>query len=240
MEWDKLWALNKQLLDPIVPRYMAVDGKHHVTLTMAGAPKAAAIERELHPKNPSVGKVPQILTGQVLLELEDAEKIECGEEVTLMRWGNAIVDKVLKEDDVVVGLEGRLHLEGDVKKTKKKLHWLPLTNAATVEGHDAKLTTIVVRELDHLITKKKLEESDDFESVVNHHTIYDTECLADPAVKQLKEGDCIQLERRGYFRVDVPHSAGAAMVMIAIPDGRTKSMSGLSTKVDLKTQAKGR
>ena len=24
MEWDKLWTLNKQILDPVVPRYMAV------------------------------------------------------------------------------------------------------------------------------------------------------------------------------------------------------------------------
>jgi len=24
MEWDKLWAINKQLIDPICPRYTAI------------------------------------------------------------------------------------------------------------------------------------------------------------------------------------------------------------------------
>lgn len=42
-----------------------------------------------------------------------------------MHWGNCVFDKIKKnESGEVEEIEATLHLEGDFRKTKKKLHWL--------------------------------------------------------------------------------------------------------------------
>ena len=54
-------------------------------------------------------------------------------------------------------LEGHLHLDGDVKKTKLKLTWL---------ADISDLVPLRLVEFDHLISKKKLEEGDDIADFV--------------------------------------------------------------------------
>lgn len=76
-----------------------------------------------------------------------------GEEVTLMDWGNAFVHKIVKNDaGDVVSLQGELHLEGDFKKTKLKIHWLPM------EGSD--LVSLLLVDFDYIITKKKVQSKE--------------------------------------------------------------------------------
>lgn len=41
---------------------------------------------------------------------------------------------------------------------------------------------------------------------------------------QLQKGDIIQLERKGYFIVDAGVEHGGSVVLLNIPDGRTKNM----------------
>lgn len=57
--------------------------------------------------------------------------------------------------------------------------------------------------------------------------------LGEPELSKVKVGDIIQLQRRGFFRVDVapappsPHTARAApLVLFHVPDGHTKEMPG--------------
>lgn len=57
--------------------------------------------------------------------------------------------------------------------------------------------------------------------------------LGEPELASLKVGDVIQLQRRGFFRVDVapsaasPHSGRRApLVLFHVPDGHTKQMPG--------------
>lgn len=39
MEWDKIWAVNKQILDPIVPRYTCIGKASSVKLTIENGPE---------------------------------------------------------------------------------------------------------------------------------------------------------------------------------------------------------
>ena len=39
MEWDKLWAVNKQILDPVVPRYTCIGKASSVKLTIENGPE---------------------------------------------------------------------------------------------------------------------------------------------------------------------------------------------------------
>ncbi len=86
----------------------------------------------------------------------DAKELKEGEEVTLMDWGNAIVRAIQRAspDGPVTGITAELHLEGDVKKTKWKLTWL---------ASKAELVPLQLVDFDYLITKKKIEEDDDFQ-----------------------------------------------------------------------------
>ncbi|EPR62533.1 glutamate-tRNA ligase [Toxoplasma gondii GT1] len=229
MEWDKLWTKNKQIIDPIVPRFMAV-GKDAVPVCIKGAPETVeSKKRRMHAKNESLGEADLLLFNKVFIDRDDAALCEDGEEVTLMHWGNCIFDKVVKTASGEISeIQATLHLEGDFRKTKKKLHWL--ANLGGVASAPAQNTELVLREYDHLITVDKIDqEEENWEKFINRETRFDTPAVGDPLLKQLKEGDLLQLERRGYFRVD---KTGDQLVLIKIPDGRSKAMSAVGTKVD--------
>ena len=53
----------------------------------------------LHMKNDSLGKKPVMLGKNLLIEKEDAEKFKEGERVTLMKWGNIKITKIIKKGD---------------------------------------------------------------------------------------------------------------------------------------------
>ena len=70
-----------------------------------------------------------------------------------MDWGNAIVrSRKISATGKVESIEMELHLEGDFRKTKKKVTWLAQPTTAY------KLVDVTLLDYDYLITKKKLEE----------------------------------------------------------------------------------
>jgi glutamyl-tRNA synthetase len=75
-------------------------------------------------------------------------------------------------------------------------------------------------DFDYLIAKDKLEEEDVLEEVLNKSTEIKTEALADCNVANLKEGDIVQFDRKGYFRIDKPLKHGESVVAFQIPTGK--------------------
>ncbi|CAK9216185.1 unnamed protein product [Sphagnum troendelagicum] len=220
MEWDKLWTINKKLIDPICPRHTAVftDGK--VILNLSNGPDEPFVRViARHKKFDGAGKKATTFTKRVWLDQVDGAAVSEGEEVTLMDWGNAIIHKVEKDENgVVVGLSGALHLEGSVKSTKLKLTWLPETD---------ELLPLTLVDLDYLITKKKLEEDDDFVSVLNPNTRSETLALGDSNLRNVKRGEILQLERKGYYICETPLIRSTRpIVLISIPDGRQRPPPG--------------
>ena len=60
----------------------------------------------------------------------------------------------------------------------------------------------------------------------------DSAAWAEPATRLLPKNAVVQIERRGYFRVDSPYvSPSSPMVLFMIPDGKKKAMSTLSSKL---------
>jgi len=212
LEWDKFWAVNRKFLDPIAPRHTAINDKTKVKLTIQGAGATQTKEALKHKKNPDLGNKVVYYSSSVWLEGADAQQIEDNEEITLMDWGNVIIKKIQKTGDKVTELEGVLHLEGDFKKTKKKLTWL------STEG---KNIPVEIHDYDFLITKKKLEEDDDFESALRDRTEFMLKTIGDHNLANLRKGDKIQLERRGFFICDQEYSNGNPLRLIVIPDGKS-------------------
>ena len=74
-----------------------------------------------------------------------------------------------------------------------------------------------------MITKKKLDENDDFKNFINPSSEHSIMCLGDGLLKTARVGEVVQLERRGFFRVDQPFiSASRPCSLIAVPDGKEK------------------
>lgn len=70
---------------------------------------------------------------------------------------------------------------------------------------------------DHVITKDKLEKLDDIFDFLTPQTEFHTKVLADSNVANLLEGDIIQFERKGFYRVDKPFVEGEGAVLFEIP-----------------------
>ena len=144
-----------------------------------------------------------------------------------MDWGNAIIrSKSVSASGVVVSLTADLHLEGDFRKTEKKVTWLA-DSAAASSRHP--LVSVALLDYDYLITKKKLEEDDDVANFVTPITEFRVEAWADAGVKELRVGDIMQFERKGYYRLDAALGTGndTRLEFVRIPDGRA---AGLASK----------
>lgn len=141
-----------------------------------------------------------------------------------MDWGNAIVrSKKTGSDTEVTSLTMDLHLEGDFRKTKKKITWL----AQDTGEHSPVDVTLL--DYDYLITKKKLEEEDDVKDFVTPVTEFREDALADANVTTLEKGDIIQFERKGYFIFDGTAVDGK-LEFIKIPDGRAANLASKAGK----------
>lgn len=219
LDWDSIWALNKKIIDPVAPRFWSILKQNSVTVTVNGGPSAPEIKSlPRHKKNPEIGEKKTIYSSQIIIEQEDAASFDDQEEITLMDWGNAIVrSKNVDASGVVTSITVDLHLEGDVKKTKKKITWL----SAPTDSHP--LPTVSLVDFDYLITKKKLEENDSFADFVTPKTEFKETAYADANVLDLPKGQIIQFERKGYFIYDGERDGVREFFLI--PDGKAASIA---------------
>ena len=61
------------------------------------------------------------------------------------------------------------------------------------------LVELTLVDYGHLITKKKIDEGDNFEDFVNNDSQHDESAVGDANLRNLKQGEVIQLERKGYY-----------------------------------------
>ena len=107
------------------------------------------------------------------------------------------------------------------------------TLKATWVAKSSAALEVICHEFGHLITKEKLEEDDNFADFINKNSQAKSVMIAEPALRSVQQGTVIQIERRGYFRIDEScASKDGVMNMFLIPDGKQKAMSTLSTKLD--------
>lgn len=213
MDWTNFWASNRKVIDPIAPRHTSVDFKDVVKAVVTNGPEKTYTEdKPKHNKNPTVGTKKVAYSKNLLFDQEDAKLFKEGEEITIMNWGNAFVRKI-NGSGPITDIELELHLDGDVKKTEKKVTWL------SADGQD--LVKADVYEFDYLMSKDKLEEGDNWEDFVTPNSSTKVEAWCDSNVSDLKVDDIIQLERKGYFRVDKAAKDGKGLVLFGIPTGKT-------------------
>eukprot|EP00166_Cyanidium_caldarium_P004468 ctg_471.g275 len=240
-QWDKIWTMNKRVIDPIAPRHTAIVRQGHWRLRVRGVVHqdkeqqqhaagnsvvrhvdgTAAVVRTVirtvprHRKNPACGNKALLLADEVLLEPEDAASVAVEEIVTLMDLGNVRVTQVRADERC---LEGEYLPEHRDFKRTKKFTWL------------AAVPDLVPVQLIHygpLLRKDKLEDGDD----IRDHAIPNAEsktvvsALADVNVRLLSADTVIQFERRGYYRCDRAWvRPGTDMEFVDVPDGHVAQM----------------
>ncbi|KAA6395332.1 MAG: putative Glutamate--tRNA ligase, partial [Streblomastix strix] len=239
-EWDKIWSKNRQVIDPLAPRYTAIECVNVVHILIVDGPEQPEIKKlAVNKKDPEHGNKDVVFSKDIIIEQCDAQLISDNEEITLMSWGNIIVDKIERDPTKqivsplpnasanetvaqIAHIDAHLHLEGDFKKTKLKLTWLSALNLD-------QLPIAQFMSFDHLLTKGKLEEDEKAESFINRNSIFQCSAYIEPAASTGIEGDIVQFERKGNFYLDKPFETGkdgkqTSGVYHFIPDGRNMLM----------------
>ena len=91
------------------------------------------------------------------------------------------------------------------------------------ESIQPELVPCKIVEFDHLISKPKLAEEDKFQDHINPRSRWESEGLGDACLRTVPQGTVVQLERKGFFRVDQAYGgANKPIVLFAIPDGKQK------------------
>ncbi|KAF5300527.1 hypothetical protein FQR65_LT09148 [Abscondita terminalis] len=221
MEWDKIWAFNKKVIDPIAPRYTALEFENPIPVLLNGVIEEK-LEVPKHPKNSDIG-LKEIWVGpRVLIDLADAETLKEGENATFINWGNLLITKINREHNKIVSVEAKPNLDNKDYKKTLKLTWL-------ADTEKAKFTPTWCIYFDHIISKPLLGKDEDFKQYVGHETKKSVQMLGDPELKKLKKGDIIQLQRRGFFKVETAYEPlnmrtckERDVILFSIPDGHTK------------------
>jgi glutamyl-tRNA synthetase len=220
LEWGALWALNKKHIDPEAARHTALVQDDVVTCYVTGIDSSAVATKPKYIKNLDLGLKKVVYGKTILLEQVDAQSLVENEEITLMNWGNAYARRISRSEELdgtgkhkVTGIEFELHLESDVKKTKK-ISWL-----ASVSSN---LIPVDLVSFNYLITKDKLEKQDRLENFLEPNTEFRTQAFADCNVTELSRGAIIQFERKGSYKLDVEYKSGEGprMVFFDVPSGK--------------------
>ena len=84
-----------------------------------------------------------------------------------------------------------------------------------------------------MITKSNLAKDEDWKQFINKDNKKEQEMLGDPELRNVKKGDIIQLQRRGFYICDKEAKGNEPIVLLYIPDGKETSTSA---EADLKAK----
>ncbi|KAJ8944960.1 hypothetical protein NQ318_013108 [Aromia moschata] len=218
MEWDKIWAFNKKVIDPIAPRYTALEYDEPVPISVKDV-KEECLTVPKHPKNNDVGTKEVWVAPRILIDRVDAECLKEGENATFINWGNLMIKRINRENGKITSVEAEPNLDNKDYKKTLKLTWL-------AETDKAEFTPAWCVYFDHIISKPLLGKDEDFKQYIGHQTRREVQMLGDPELRKLKKGDIIQIQRRGFFKVDVAYEPldlntckEQPIILFAIPDG---------------------
>ncbi|XP_050737054.1 bifunctional glutamate/proline--tRNA ligase-like [Eriocheir sinensis] len=227
MEWDKIWAFNKKVIDRTAPRFTALQGDFVPVMVSGVTEQATSAQR--HPKDPSLGTKTVWVGPRVLVEAVDAELLREGQNATFINWGNIMIKKVHRRDGRVVSVDAEANTQDTDYKKTLKLTWL-------ADSESSPRTPLVCVYFDHLINKSVLGKDEDFKTFIGHPTRAEVTMVGEPELRGAKAGDIIQLQRKGFFRVDEAYGLASLsscrerpVVLFSIPDGHSKDAPTAAT-----------
>jgi len=213
MDVNKLWSFNKQIIDTIIPRYTVIREENFVRCEITDISQDEITDVLLCKLNPSLGNKRLVRSRNIILDQGDVDSFADNEEITIMDWGNIILQSRNKgENGKYETATAITNIGGDFKKTKK-ITWL-------AEGD---LVPIVLKYYEPLITVPSIPKGEEFEPYINHNSEATVRGFTESAISAMEIGSSMQFTRRGYFRFDRIEEDGTR-VFINIPDGHNKNV----------------
>jgi len=125
MEWDKIWATNRKNIDPLAGKYTCLEKSKCCLLTLTDLDdKEVVTTHQVHPKNDLLGSKPVFQSNKLYLESDDVKNIKEGEKVTLMKYGNIMIEKITPSTSGGYDIKAKTMLDDKDYKTTQKLTWL--------------------------------------------------------------------------------------------------------------------
>ena len=207
--WDKLWATNKKQIDRIIPRYSSVNFTEKTQIILDNYSSSSSDPEEFmadrHPSNKQLGWKKMWKSKHLFVNQYDSDLFEIGDRVGLLKF--VVVELTNCQDGVYHCVIAE---DQQYKTAKHKINWVN-TNPSTF----IKATLVTYGPL---ITRDNMEQGDNVLDIFNKESKSSMDVLIEKAAEELKPGELLQLERRGYYRYD------GNGVFIQIPDGRKKAM----------------
>ncbi|XP_014217472.1 bifunctional glutamate/proline--tRNA ligase [Copidosoma floridanum] len=234
MEWDKIWSFNKKVIDPVAVRYTALTVGDTVPVHVKGAVEGFLTVPN-HPKDPSIGTKQVRVSPNILIEEEDAQALKQGQNATFINWGNLMIENIEKNaNGKIIKVDASLNLDNKDFKNTLKLTWIAADKSETSKS----AIPCYAVYFDHIITKPVLAKDDDFKDFVAKDTRREIEMFGETELQRVKHGEIIQLQRKGFFRCDLPYAEATAhssreqpLILFHIPDGHsTIALPGAADK----------
>lgn len=231
MEWDKLWAINKKNIDPTSKRYFAIMDDSAAEVIIENGPEFPEGKTiQYHRDHPELGSKVRILANRIFIEKEDLADLQVGSRFALKDWVKVEIKSIEEHDGKTKVIAT---MDPEDKNFKK------IVFSTFVPADDNLHTKITIYEFGHLITIDNLKEEMNVEDYVNHNSKIKTTGYAEKDIERAKKGDFLQIERRGYFYVDKDIENDGEIVLHFTPDGKTKNMSKISSKIDSNALSRG-
>ncbi|MCP9260701.1 Bifunctional glutamate/proline--tRNA ligase [Dirofilaria immitis] len=172
-----------------------------------------------------------------MVEEIDAREMKIGDSVTLINWGNIKICDILKVGDKITGIKAKLDLENKDYKKTLKVTWI----ADTKLGPQIPVKIV---EYSHIISKAVIGKEEDWKQFVNYDSMKFLDFIGESAMKDIRKGDIVQLQRKGYYICDSPYVSKSEysgfkvpIILILIPDGSNKpaKLTQTTTKEDSST-----
>ncbi|XP_071576761.1 bifunctional glutamate/proline--tRNA ligase-like [Temnothorax nylanderi] len=226
IEWDKIWAFNKMIIDHVAVRYTALDYRSEMILVTVVDAKEEWLSVQNHPKDSSKGTKRVRVGPRILIEKEDAERLNNNQNATFINWGNLLILKVFKRRGGGLDVLARLNLENN--ETNLKIKWvaesLPRSDPNAEESNPIKCCAVY---FDHILSVPILGKDDDFKNFVTKDTRKEVQMLGEVELKRVEKGEIIQLQGKGFFICDVPYATISSyssreqpIILFHIPDGQ--------------------
>lgn len=106
MQWDKIWSLNRSIVDSIAPRHTAllianstngnIISQSPVEVVVENVENCYKLDNiPKHPKNPQLGLKNCVWAApKILIDFSDAELLQVGHRATFINWGNLLINRI--------------------------------------------------------------------------------------------------------------------------------------------------
>lgn len=123
-----------------------------------------------HPKDASKGTKQVLVRSELYIERDDANMLIEGQNVTFINWGNILIKKIEKKNDIIKQIIGQLNLENKDYKNTLKITWLSIPSDKNDNINKTNLIPCYAVYFDHIINKPILGKDDDYKNFITKNT----------------------------------------------------------------------